>query len=65
MIFLAFKTDMSKAYNWVNEYFLQVMLSKLGFGERWIHLVMACVYFVSNNIVVNGALQDYFTPLVG
>ncbi len=34
------KLDMSKAYNKVEWDFLRVMMEKMGFDDRWIHLIM-------------------------
>ncbi|XP_074287994.1 uncharacterized protein LOC141613155 [Silene latifolia] len=41
--FFAYKTDMSKAYDRVNWNFLQVVLTKFGFPEKIIKLIMNCV----------------------
>ena len=39
----AIKLDMSKAYDGLEWSFLQSMMSKMGFNERWIKLIMGCV----------------------
>lgn len=39
--------------------------AKLGFGERWTGLIMACVRFVSYSIKVNGILGDPIFPSRG
>ena len=44
---MAIKLDMSKAYDRVEWDFLEVMMRKLGFGERWIGLMLMCVKTVS------------------
>jgi hypothetical protein len=40
--YCAVKLDMHKAYDRVEWVFLESMMRKLGFGERWISLMMAC-----------------------
>ena len=39
----AIKLDMHKAYDRVEWVFLEKIMAKLGFDQRWIKLVMACV----------------------
>jgi hypothetical protein len=41
--------DMHKAYDRVEWVFLENMMRKLGFDERWIALMMACVSSVRYN----------------
>ncbi|XP_042944715.1 uncharacterized protein LOC122278601 [Carya illinoinensis] len=62
---MAIKLDMSKAYDRVGWGFLQTMLSKLGFGDKWRKLVMACVKSVSYSVVVNGTPGDIIWPTRG
>ena len=52
----AIKLDMSKAYDHVEWGFLAEMMTKLGFCDEWIQLIMKC------RIKVNGALSDSFVP---
>jgi hypothetical protein len=52
--YLGLKLDMSKAYNRVEWAFLEAIMRRLGFDNRWIHLVMVCVRSVSYSVVVNG-----------
>lgn len=45
--FMAIKLDMSKAYDWEEWIFLEAMMRKLGFSEKWIDIIMKCVSLVS------------------
>ena len=58
----AIKLDMSKAYDRVEWPFLEKMMRKLGFQERWINLIMQCVTTVCYRIKVNGEYTDSFFP---
>lgn len=41
------KLDVSKEYNRVEWNFLETIMRKLGFDEKWIQLLMRCVSLVS------------------
>ena len=51
--YMALKLDMSKAYGRVEWSFLEEIIRRLGFKERWINLMMLCVKIVSYSILVN------------
>ena len=62
---MALKLDMSKAYNGVEWVWLEKIMEKLGFAERWRCLVMKCVTFVNYAIKVNGCPMGSITPTRG
>ena len=51
--FMALKLDISKAFDKVKWGFLEVVMQKLGFDARWIHLLMTCVRMVSYSVLIN------------
>jgi hypothetical protein len=57
--------DMSKAYDWVEWHFLENMMRKMGFDERWISLIMKCCLSVKYRFKVNGTLTDEVIPSRG
>lgn len=42
-----YKLDMSKAYERVEWGFLQGMMVKMGFNQKWVDLIMECISSVS------------------
>ncbi|XP_010512944.1 PREDICTED: uncharacterized protein LOC104788863 [Camelina sativa] len=63
--FVAIKTDMSKAYDRVEWLFLEQLLRKLGFDEKWISLLMCCVSSVSYRVLINGEAKENIIPSRG
>ena len=59
---MAIKHNMSKAYDRVEWTFLEKLMEKLGFDNRWISLVSSCIQFVSFFVLVNGKPHGNFTP---
>lgn len=59
---VALKIDISKAYNRVDWGFLRVMMSKLGFNDRWINWIMICVSSVSYSVLVNNDAVGPIAP---
>ncbi|KAL9235614.1 hypothetical protein vseg_010359 [Gypsophila vaccaria] len=60
--FMAFKLDMSKAYDRVEWDFLKAMMSRLGFAAPWVDKVMKCVSTVSSSVLLNGRPSRALTP---
>ena len=59
------KLDMQKAYNRIEWDFLKACMLKMGFNERWVHLIMQYVTTTSLSIKVNGEPLNYFQPTRG
>ena len=63
--YMALNLDMSKAYGKVKWYYLEGIMRKMGFRERWINLVMGCAKIVSYSVLVNGEPCGVFFPIRG
>jgi hypothetical protein len=61
----AVKLDMHKSYDRVEWVFLENMMRKMGFAERWIELMMACVRSVKYQVRFNSEETDMFVPTRG
>ncbi|KAL0001855.1 hypothetical protein SO802_015636 [Lithocarpus litseifolius] len=62
---MAIKLDMSKVYDRVEWAYLEVIMRRLGFQERWICLMMMCVNMVSYSVLMNGEPKGRITPTRG
>ena len=60
--YMAIKLDMSKAYDRVEWVFLEKIMEKRGFDNRWISLIQSCIQTVSFSILVNGEPCGNCTP---
>ena len=63
--FMVVKLDMSKAYDRVDWNFLENLMRKLGFNDRWVNLIMGCVKTVTYSVLVNGEPCGMIHPTRG
>ena len=63
--FMALKLDMSKTYDRVEWVYLERLMSRMGFCDLWINLIMICVKTVTYSILVNGEPQGLIQPTTG
>jgi len=59
------KLDMHKAYDRVEWVFLGKIMMKLGFDQRWVNLIMACVKSVKYRVRFNSIETDTISPTRG
>ncbi|RVX07383.1 putative ribonuclease H protein [Vitis vinifera] len=55
---LLLKMDIEKAFDHVNWNFLMEVMSKMGFGHRWINWIKWCCSTTSFSILINGSPSD-------
>ncbi|GAU18647.1 hypothetical protein TSUD_124800 [Trifolium subterraneum] len=58
---LALKIDISKAYDKVDWGFLRGVLTRMGFGDRWIRWIMMCVSSINYSVLMN---YDKVGPII-
>ena len=63
--FMAIKVDLEKAYDRLDQDFLEDTLVDLGFSSTFISLIMACVSTYSVQILWNGSVMEKFNPTRG
>lgn len=62
---MAIKLDMSKAYDRVEWSYLEAIMRRMGFQERWIAFSMMCVKNMSYSVFINGVLKGCINPTWG
>uniref|UniRef100_A0A803QJV0 Reverse transcriptase n=1 Tax=Cannabis sativa TaxID=3483 RepID=A0A803QJV0_CANSA len=62
---MALQLDMAKAYDRVEWRFLQEVMLRLGYHERWVAKIMACVTSVTFSFLINGEIQGKVVPQRG
>ncbi|XP_010446022.1 PREDICTED: uncharacterized protein LOC104728786 [Camelina sativa] len=60
--YMAIKTDMSKAYDRVEWSFIDRLLRKFGFCDRWLSWIMWCVTSVQYKVLLNGEPHGSIIP---
>ncbi|KAL0012182.1 hypothetical protein SO802_007290 [Lithocarpus litseifolius] len=63
--FLAVKLDMSKAFDRVEWVFIEKVMERLSFHEKWIGMIMQCISTVSYSILINGVAYGCIMPTRG
>ena len=63
--YIAIKLDMSKAYDRVEWGFMEQVMKKLDFHEKWVGLIMRCITTVSYSVLINGVAHGNIIPSRG
>lgn len=63
--FMALKLDISKAYDRVECKYLELVMKRMGFANRWVTLMMECISSVSYLILINGETSPVIHPSSG
>lgn len=62
---LGIKIDFSKAFDCIEWNFIQMILERLGFHNKFIGWIMQCITTPIFSILVNGSPHGYFTAQRG
>lgn len=59
------QVDMSRVYDRVDWLFMEKIMRKMGFHERWISIIILCISTVNYQVKVNRFLTEVITPRRG
>ena len=62
---LLLKLDIEKAFDYVNWDCLVSVMSKMGFGQKWINWISWCISTTNFSILINGTPSDFFRSTRG
>ena len=62
---MIFKVDFEKAYDSVSWSFLDYMLLRLGFCQKWRRWISACLHSATISVLINGSPSKEFNPSRG
>ena len=62
---LLLKLDIEKAFDHVNWDCLVSVMSKMGFGQKWINWINRCISTSNFSILINGTPSDFFRSFRG
>jgi hypothetical protein len=63
--YISLKLNMSKAYDRVKWDFLELLMRRIGFDERWVELIMTYVRTISYLVLINGKPFGNLSPTRG
>ncbi|PNX81845.1 cysteine-rich receptor-like protein kinase [Trifolium pratense] len=58
---LLFKVDFERAYDTISWNYLERLMLKMGFADRWMKWMKACIFNSSMSVLINGSPTEDFT----